>query len=149
MRELTRRATLATIGFGTVAVAGEAGAVLASGAIPSAAAAQTAPAPRGFTPQPLPFAPYSGWELFTATDMQRGVRNAANRWRGSERGWAEGDSEALRLALRGRDPFANAAALNAFAELAFTIYSAVTLGEVTAAPVIGSEALPEDSEDEP
>ena len=98
--------------------------------------------------RPLPFAPYSAWELFNAATPERGVQQAANRWRGSQRSWAEGDSEALRLALRGRDPFADAAALEEFAELAFVIYGAVTRGEPMPAPIINAEALPEDAEDE-
>ena len=97
--------------------------------------------------RPLPFAPYSAWDLFCAEDAVRGIRNAANRWRGGERQWAEGDSEALRLALRGRDPFASEAALEEFAELAFVIYGALTQGEALPPPVIGEEALPEDAED--
>ncbi|QIL19429.1 exodeoxyribonuclease V subunit gamma [Thermomonas sp. HDW16] len=97
--------------------------------------------------QPLPFAPYSAWELFSAVDAERGLRNAANRWRGGERQWAEGDSEALRLALRGRDPFADAAAMEAFAELAFVIYGALTQGEALPPPILNADALPEDAED--
>ena len=57
------------------------------------------------------------------------MQQAANRWRGNQRQWAEGDSEALRLALRGRDPFADAAALEEFAGLVFVIFGAVTRGE--------------------
>ncbi len=100
--------------------------------------------------QPLPFAPYSAWELFTEPDLERGVRKAAARWRGSERQWAEGDSDALRLAMRSRDPFADAAAMNEFADLAYTIYGAVERGEVATAPVIDGDALPEitDAEDD-
>ena len=97
--------------------------------------------------RPLPFAPYSAWELFTATEAGRGVRNAANRWRGGERQWAEGKGDALRLALRGRDPFADAAALDEFAGLAFVIYGAVTAGEAMPAPIIHADAMPEDAED--
>ena len=98
--------------------------------------------------RPLPFAPYSAWELFTATDAARGVNEAASKWRGREGGWAERDSEALRLALRGRDPFADAAALEEFAGLAFVIFGAVTRGEPMPAPIINVEALPDDAEDE-
>ena len=98
--------------------------------------------------RPLPFAPYSAWEFFTAADAERGVRNAANRWRGGERQWAEGDSEALRLALRGRDPFASEAALEEFAELAFVIFGAVTAGEAMPPPAIDGAVLPEEAEDE-
>ncbi len=96
--------------------------------------------------RPLPFAPYSAWEVFSTDNTERGVRKAAARWRGSDRSWAEGDSEALRLALRGRDPFADAATLQQFTDLAFTIYGAVTRGIVAAAPAVG-DALPGEDED--
>ncbi len=79
---------------------------------------------------PLPFAPYSGWELFTADNMERGLQKAAQRWRGSDRSWGEGSGEALRLALRGRDPFDDEATQVAFVDLAMCIYSAVTSGNV-------------------
>ncbi|MDN5781336.1 MAG: exodeoxyribonuclease V subunit gamma, partial [Luteimonas sp.] len=69
--------------------------------------------------RPLSFAPYSGWEFFNAANAERGARAAANRWRGSARSWAEGDGEALRLALRGRDPFADAESLQEFADTTF------------------------------
>jgi exodeoxyribonuclease V gamma subunit len=84
--------------------------------------------------RPLPFAPYSAWELFKADDPVRGTRAAANRWRGGPRSWAEGDGEALRLALRGRDPFADAASLQEFADTAYAIYGAVMHGAAAAAP---------------
>jgi exodeoxyribonuclease V gamma subunit len=47
---------------------------------------------------------------------------------GGEHGWAEGEGEAIRLALRGRDPFADAATAAEFAELSGMVYGAVTLG---------------------
>jgi exodeoxyribonuclease V gamma subunit len=98
--------------------------------------------------RPLPFAPYSAWELFTAATPERGLQKASDRWRGNQGSWAEGDSEALRLALRGRDPFADAAAVEEFAEIAFVIYGAVTRGEPMPAPTINAGALPDDTEDE-
>ncbi|QDH68759.1 exodeoxyribonuclease V subunit gamma [Marilutibacter alkalisoli] len=98
--------------------------------------------------RPLAFAPYSGWEYFNAPDPVRAVRNAAAKWRGGTRQWAEGDSEALRLALRGRDPFTDLDTLREFAALARAIYGAVTRGVVEgdAADVL---ALPleDDAED--
>ena len=97
--------------------------------------------------RPLPFAPYSAWELFTAADAERGLRNAASRWRGGDKQWAEGDSAALQLALRGRDPFADAAAREEFIELAFVVFGAVTAGEVLPPPAIGDVELPDDAED--
>ncbi|MBO9717599.1 MAG: exodeoxyribonuclease V subunit gamma, partial [Pseudoxanthomonas sp.] len=93
--------------------------------------------------RPLPFAPYSAWELFTADDPVRGVRAAATRWRGSARSWAEGDDEALRLALRGRDPFADAATLQEFADLAHAIYGAVVHGDADAGSDVALELPPQ------
>ncbi|MFT4198666.1 MAG: exodeoxyribonuclease V subunit gamma, partial [Pseudoxanthomonas sp.] len=74
--------------------------------------------------RPLPFAPYSGWELYAAKSVEQGIRKAAQRWRGGH-GWAEGEGEALRLALRGRDPFADADGLHEFVRVAWTIYGAL------------------------
>jgi len=97
--------------------------------------------------RPLPFAPYSAWELFTATDAQRGVRNAANRWRGGEKQWAEGDSTALRLALRGRDPFADAAVMQEFARIAGIVFGAVEAA-APAAIDLGDAVAPEQDDTE-
>ncbi|MBP6798942.1 MAG: exodeoxyribonuclease V subunit gamma, partial [Luteimonas sp.] len=92
---------------------------------------------------PLPFAPYSAWELFDAATLERGLDKAANRWRGSGHVWAEGEGEALRLALRGRDPFADAASLREFARIAGLVFGAVTAG--TPAPIeIGDAEAPDD-----
>jgi exodeoxyribonuclease V gamma subunit len=99
--------------------------------------------------RPLPFAPHSAWELVTAADPVRGVRAAAARWRGSARSWAEGDDEALRLALRGRDPFADAATLHEFADLARAIHGAVVHGDAQAGSDVPLDLPPqeEDAED--
>jgi exodeoxyribonuclease V gamma subunit len=80
--------------------------------------------------QPLPFAPYSGWELFaTRDDVAIGLKKAAGKWRGNERGWAEGDIDAIRFALRGRDPFLDAASLHDFARISGIVFGAVTRGD--------------------
>jgi exodeoxyribonuclease V gamma subunit len=81
---------------------------------------------------PLPFGPYSGWEYFNAPDHTRAVKLAAARWRGSERSWGEGNAESYRLALRGRDPFADHALLVQFANTSFDVYRAVVDGVVHA-----------------
>jgi exodeoxyribonuclease V gamma subunit len=81
---------------------------------------------------PLPFGPYSGWEYFNAPDHTRAVKLAAARWRGSERSWGEGNAESYRLALRGRDPFADQALLVQFANTSFDVYRAVVDGVVHA-----------------
>ena len=95
--------------------------------------------------EPLPFAPYAGWELFNAPTLEEGLDAAANRWRGSERSWSEGDGDALRLALRGRDPFNDAATGTAFVDLAQTIYLAVVSGAwlliTDSVPVIWAVAI--------
>lgn len=98
--------------------------------------------------RPLPFAPYSAWELFTADDPARGVREAAKRWRGGPRSWAEGDDEALRLALRGRDPFADTATLQEFADLAHAIYGAVVHGDADAGSDVALDLPPQDEDAE-
>ena len=98
--------------------------------------------------RPLPFAPNSAWELFVAADPEHGLRNAASRWRGGEKQWAEGGSAALQLALRGRDPFADAVTRDEFVRLAFEVFGAVTAGELRPPPSICNVELPEDAEDE-
>lgn len=97
--------------------------------------------------QPLPFAPYSGWELFSAEDAERGIRNAAARWRGGDRQWGEGDSDAIRLALRGRDPFADAASLREFARITGLVFGAVTRGEFAAIDINDADVPDDDAED--
>lgn len=82
--------------------------------------------------EPLPFAPYAGWELFNAPTLEKGLDAAAKKWRGSERSWSEADGDALRLALRGRDPFGDDATQLAFVDLALTVYRAVARGETYA-----------------
>jgi exodeoxyribonuclease V gamma subunit len=95
--------------------------------------------------RPLPFAPYSAWELFERRDdPARGLREAAKKWRGSGNGsWAEGEGETLRLALRGRDPFVDDAAKREFARVAGIVFGAVARGVPEAIDVDGI-ALPED-----
>ncbi|MDH5832398.1 exodeoxyribonuclease V subunit gamma [Luteimonas kalidii] len=82
--------------------------------------------------QPLPFAPYSGWEFFRADDMRKGLEAAARKWRGSDFNWGESSSEALRLALRGRDPFNDEVTQVAFIDLTMGIYLAVMEGKLYA-----------------
>jgi exodeoxyribonuclease V gamma subunit len=79
---------------------------------------------------PLPFAPYSGWELFKAPTLERGLNAAMKKWAGSDRAWGEGQGEALRLALRGREPFTDEATRVAFVDQTMTIFSAVVSGQL-------------------
>jgi exodeoxyribonuclease V gamma subunit len=94
--------------------------------------------------RPLPFAPYSAWELFAADTPERGLREALGRWRGSGNGgWAEGAGDALQLALRGRDPFADEASLREFARIAGLVFGAVR--DAAPAPIdLDDTRLPDD-----
>ncbi|MBD9370369.1 exodeoxyribonuclease V subunit gamma [Xanthomonas sp. XNM01] len=77
---------------------------------------------------PLPFGPYSGWEYFSTDDPDKAVKAATARWRGGDRQWGEGTGDAYRLALRGRDPFADPALLRQFADISYTVFAAVQHG---------------------
>ena len=82
--------------------------------------------------EPLPFAPYSGWEIHQGIDAYpRSVPRARGRWHGGGGGYAECEDPALRQVLRGCDPFAEPALLHRFVEASHTIYSAVTDGRVS------------------
>ena len=97
---------------------------------------------------PLPFAPYSSWLFYEAGGTARGLDAAAKKWRGGPRQWAEGDGEALRLAFRGRDPFADDAACQAFADVAYAVFGALAgIGDAEA-PDVGGMSLPEHEDEE-
>jgi exodeoxyribonuclease V gamma subunit len=85
--------------------------------------------------EPLPFAPYSGWTLYSSEKPDKARDEAEARWRGSDRSWGEGNADAYQLALRGRDPFQDDASFDEFAMLTRMIYRAVCDG-----------ALPSDAE---
>ena len=80
-------------------------------------------------------------------NRERGINKAAARWRGGHGSWGEGDSEALRLALRGRDPFADEAALQQFADAAYTVFGAVHDGIAADAPDVHACLPDDDAED--
>jgi exodeoxyribonuclease V gamma subunit len=87
--------------------------------------------------EPLPWAPYSGWEWFAHRDSPLRARKAAReRWHGSNGGWAEGRSEALRLAMRGRDLFVDPQLWHRFEQASSTIFIALTEGR----PARGDDA---------
>lgn len=83
--------------------------------------------------EPLPFGPYSGWEFYRAPNAERALAAAEARWHGGERQWGEGSGPALRLALRGHDPFADAARSERFGNIALEVFGAVMEGRVPAA----------------
>lgn len=79
---------------------------------------------------PLPFAPACGWAIWSKRDQQADKRRRAAEavWQGSGNGWAERDGDAIRLALRGRDPFADAAGYARLERNSMLIYSLLTTG---------------------
>jgi len=80
---------------------------------------------------PLPFAPYTGWAIYTA-DPDKREKAAREKWHGSDRSWGERDGEALQLALRGADPFADAATANSFIHNSLLVFTALREGRVLA-----------------
>ena len=81
--------------------------------------------------EPLPFAPRAGYvwyDTFAATANDERAWDAARKGWHPERGYGEGDAAAVRLALRGRDPFADAALGEEFREIARIVFDAVVHG---------------------
>lgn len=95
---------------------------------------------------PLPFGAGAGWEWYRRRILPR-PREQADPWEQAEavwhatRGWSEGDTEAARLALRGRDPFVDPQAGEQFRCIARLVFDAVRLGEVDAPTLRAWEAL--------
>jgi exodeoxyribonuclease V gamma subunit len=84
---------------------------------------------------PLPFGARAGWCWYEAERNPSSRANARSPWDKARdewhkpRGWSEGDTAQVRLALRGRDPFADAALGEEFRHVATTMFDAVVLGE--------------------
>jgi len=77
--------------------------------------------------QPLRFAPYTGWTLYTHSgEKQRS--EGWKRWHGSERSWGEGQSEAWQLVLRGADPFADEEHYAELLQTSLAVFTAVREG---------------------
>lgn len=82
--------------------------------------------------EPLPFAPRSGWAFYSAEDADKARAAAARQWHGGDYQWAEGDSAAIRLALRGIDPFEDEDAFRDFVATALRVFDAVCTGSTSA-----------------
>ena len=82
---------------------------------------------------PLLFAPYTGWEIYNAAAENR-EKSARARWYGGDYSWGERDGEALRLALRGSDPFVAEDTTHRFIHNSLLIFSALREGRVRAEP---------------
>ena len=89
---------------------------------------------------PLPFGARAGWCWYEAIGNPAPRANARSPWdkaRGewhTERGWSEGDTVQVRLALRGRDPFDDATLGEEFRQIATLVFDAVVHGKIDAGP---------------
>jgi exodeoxyribonuclease V gamma subunit len=80
--------------------------------------------------EPLLFAPYTGWEIWSSDESKR-RELARKKWHGDGNGsWAEGEGEAIALALRGRDPFTDAAGYAQLERNSLLVYGALCMGHV-------------------
>ncbi|MEZ0471346.1 exodeoxyribonuclease V subunit gamma [Luteimonas salinilitoris] len=78
---------------------------------------------------PLLFGPYTGWAIWNA-EPDRRERAARDAWHGSDRSWGEANGDSYRLALRGRDPFADAADFERLVHNSLRVFAAVREGQV-------------------
>jgi len=81
--------------------------------------------------EPLAWGPYSGWKLFCEDDPDKGLDEACKAWRGGFNGWAEGDTDALRMILRGREVFDDEGLRERFQRVSRQVFGAVVAGEWT------------------
>src|SRR5699024_7344015 len=72
--------------------------------------------------EPLAWGPYSGWKLYCEDDPAKGLEAARKSWEGSFMGFAEGDTDALRMVLRNRDVFADEVLRARFAEVSRKVF---------------------------
>ncbi|TDK23761.1 exodeoxyribonuclease V subunit gamma [Luteimonas aestuarii] len=78
---------------------------------------------------PLLYGPRTGWVLWNAPDDDDRRRNAAyTAWHGSDHAWGEATSDAMQLALRGRDPFASDTAYAELLDTCQRVFAAVCMG---------------------
>ena len=90
---------------------------------------------------PLSFAPYTGWDIWSAENAGKRRAAAYKRWHGDGNGgFAEGEGAAIRLALRGRDPFADDAAYARMEALSLRIYDLLRTGSTRADALDGDAA---------
>ncbi|MDX1549979.1 MAG: hypothetical protein R3278_05470, partial [Lysobacter spongiicola] len=69
----------------------------------------------------------AGWCWYETQDDGKGWAAAARQWQ-AERGFSEGGTDSARIALRGRDPFADEALGEDFRRIAGIVFDAVVAG---------------------
>lgn len=80
--------------------------------------------------EPLPFGAHAGWAWYDGQD-EAAWQKARKRWQDTQ-AWAEGDTPAVRLTLRGCDPFLHESQGDRFRALSRRIFDAVVRGHVEA-----------------
>jgi len=89
--------------------------------------------------EPLRFAPYTGWVIYTHPGEKQRAE-AARQWYGSERSWGESSSEAWQLVLRGNDPFTDEQRYAELVRTSLQVFTAVREGRALADDAAGSAA---------
>ena len=90
--------------------------------------------------EPLPFGSRAGWCWYEAQRNPSPRANARSPWDAAraewhkDRGWSEGDTADVRLALRARDPFADADLAEQFRAIAKLVFDAVVHGATDGMP---------------
>src|SRR5690606_24495280 len=77
---------------------------------------------------PLLYGPRTGWAIWNASNDDRMRRAAFDAWHGNDHAWGEATSDSMRLALRGRDPFANASDYETLVDTCQRVFAAVCAG---------------------
>ena len=78
---------------------------------------------------PLLYGPRTGWALWNAPEDEDKRRTAAyTAWHGNDHAWGEATGEAMRLALRGRDPFADDGAYAELVDTSARVFAALCMG---------------------
>ncbi|HIE5650864.1 TPA: exodeoxyribonuclease V subunit gamma [Stenotrophomonas maltophilia] len=82
--------------------------------------------------EPLWFAPYTGWVLYT-TSGEKQRSEGWKQWHGSDRSWGESRSDAWQLLMRGADPFADDARYAELLHNSQVVFGALREGRVPGA----------------
>ncbi|TWT22323.1 exodeoxyribonuclease V subunit gamma [Luteimonas marina] len=77
---------------------------------------------------PLLYGPRTGWAIWNASNDDRMRRAAFDAWHGNDHAWGEATSDSMRLALRGRDPFAEASDYDTLVDTCQRVFAAVCAG---------------------
>ncbi len=77
---------------------------------------------------PLLFGPRTGWAIWNAAGEEKMRRAAHDAWHGNDHAWGEATTDAMQLAMRGRDPFAATADFGELVGNCQRVFAAVCMG---------------------